>query len=110
YLHGPAQLLRRQRRDHHVGPGGSLAPEAATYELRDHPPLLGRDGERVGELLAPPEDALGRVIDGEAVAVPDRERRVGLERIVRLRRRAVLGLDAVVGLEQRRVDVSAKLV
>ena len=87
--HGPArdpgELGSRERFE----AGTLLGTEASPDELRSHPDVVPAQSEGLGELLARREHALGRHPDGELVAVPRGDGRVGLERRLQLGR----GLD-----------------
>jgi len=86
-LHRPPGRPRRQGRQDNVRPDPQPGTEPALDERRKHPdPALG-DPEGRRERRPDPIGPLGRVVDGERVTVPDRDRGEQPHRVVGLVRR-----------------------
>ena len=95
-----ARGLREAARDHRElaarGRGCELAAETAAHMLGDHADLGARNPEGLGDAFLDREDALGRGVDRELVAVPLRDHAVGFERRVGVNGNPVRALDAHV--------------
>ena len=79
-------------------PRPQLAAETGAEELRDDADILLRQAEHLREDAAIVDDALRRLVERQLRAVPDRRRRMQLDRIVRLGRRDV----GLIELDRRR--------
>ena len=104
---GPAGDAREMGREQALDRGALLRAEAAAHELAGHVHAIGIEIEALRELAARVEDALRRDPRVQLVLRPVGDGAVGLERVVDLRRRAVLGLDDHVGLVESGLDVAA---
>ena len=95
---GPRELGCEERLDARA----LLRAEAAADELRDHADALARKAEPRSELAPRVEHALRRDPRREPVAVPARDRGVGLERRLDVRGRLAGQLDEHLGSRDRR--------
>ena len=91
--HRPPRPFRQLGCEHEVVADSVLGAEAAAHELADHPHLVLRQAEALGQVAAEPPDVLSRDVDVEAVAAPLADALVRLERVVVQRLGRVLGLD-----------------
>src|SRR6059058_5561667 len=66
--HGGAGLARERDRDEGVVARGVFRAEAAAHEVADDAHLVGRQAERLGDLVANAPDVLRRGVDLERVA------------------------------------------
>ena len=107
-LHRTSCALRRQRGEHHMRPRRAFAAEAAADEGRDDPHALGRDAERLRHRFTHARDVLRRVVEREPLALPRRDRRVRLHRVVRLHRRGIGLLDAHFSATKRLVRIAPR--
>ena len=103
----PAELHREERGDDRVLSDAALRAEAAAHVIAENADLRERQLDREVQALTHRERVLGRLPDGENVAVPRRHRAVRLERIVDLRRCAVRRVDDGVGLADRPPHVAS---
>ena len=92
-LHRLADHLRRHRGERRRRPGVALAAKAAADIGTDHVHIGLLDAEQRGQRLLRAGNALRRCPDGQPVAIPARDRRVRLHRIVMFDRRDVGGID-----------------
>src|SRR6185503_19792323 len=88
-LYGALRVPRRHRGEYDVRPCGAFRSKRAAGELRDNVHLLFRHAHRPGDDAPNAVDELRRVVQRELVALPLRDRRMWLDRIVRLDRRAI---------------------
>jgi len=110
-LHRSFDVARGHRREDDVGPRRPLAAEATTEIARDDADVLGAQAQQPRDALAVAEDALGRVVQGQALGpLPDRHGAVWLHRIVGLGRRQVRLLDADLRLLQPGLGVAVPAV
>ena len=81
-LHGAANHLRSHYCKNDVWMGGAFRAEATTNIGRNDADALGLQSERLSNYVPNHMRALVRVIQGDAVATPPRDRCVRFERIV----------------------------
>ncbi len=94
-LNGPVHQPRRQDPEHLRPLYDALAAEAAAQIRTADEDVVGRDAEQCGQAHLCHGHALARRVQNEAVAVPLRHDRVGLNRVVILRRRLIDRIDAL---------------
>jgi hypothetical protein len=70
-------------------PSAQSRPERTADERRDDVDLVGRQPEDRGDLVAYRDDPLALVPERQPIALPPRDRRVRLHRVVLLARNAV---------------------
>ena len=88
-LHRSPRNHRRHHRENHVCVGEELGTEPTADIRRDHAHALGWESERLRDIVADPVCALVRIIQGDAVPAPRRDRRMRFERIVVVCRRRI---------------------
>ena len=81
-LYGPVGLSRSQGRQHHVRPTRPLAAESTANEEGDDADIFRRDTKCFASWLLASRNILRRIMDGQLVAVPFRDRGVRLHGIV----------------------------
>ena len=92
---------RAERRQRHMRPGAQARAEGAADEGRDDADVLGRNAEHGGDLVGRVVHPLRLVPQRQPVAVPGRDRRVHLDRIVVLARDHVGLVDLDLGGRER---------
>ena len=108
--HGPACDPRELGRRERLETRALLGSEGAADELRQHADVILAEAERLRELVACREHPLRRHPGGEAIAVPERDGGVRLERAVHLRGCLELELDPHLGGGERRLSITAGVV
>ena len=88
-LHRPLRDPRGESREWHMRPDAQPGAERAADERCQHPDAGGIDAERNCQRVAHIMRPLGRVMDGQRIAIPDRNGGKQADRIVRVRRRGV---------------------
>ena len=113
-LDRPADDPRRHRGQVRMRPGIALAAEAAADKGADRPHLLGLQPEQLGERFLGSRDCLGRGVDGEplgvAVALPQRDRRMRLHRIVVFDRCRIDSIEPHLCRGKARLGIAATAV
>ena len=84
-----AQLPRRRDGERAMCPWPQLAAETGANKLRDDTDVLFRQPEHLREDASKVEDALRLLVNGQHRAIPNRRRRLKLDRVVRLGRRDI---------------------
>ena len=105
-LHGAVRQLRGHRGERDVRPRRALRTEPAADEARDDAHVLGGQAEHRSELAARADHALRRVVEGEPVALPQRDGGVRLHRVVVLDGRRVHVVDLGRGARERGFGVA----
>jgi hypothetical protein len=93
HLDRALELARRHRRQRRVVVRLERGAEGAAHERRHHADVLGRHAQAFCQMLLHAEDLLRLVEDRELIALPERDGRVRLDRVVVVDRNAVLRLD-----------------
>ena len=106
-LDRPPRHAGAERRQRHVRPGAQPGAEGAADEGRDDADVLGRDAEHGGELVGHVVHPLRLVPQGQAVAVPGRDRGVHLDRVVVLARDHVGLVDLDLGGREGSFGIAA---
>jgi hypothetical protein len=104
---GATEASREHGRDVGVRASEVLGAEAATHRLADHAHVGERHTERLGDVVAHPEDALRALPDGELPALPLGDRGVRFHRAVQRAGRGDLARDHDLGRGERRRDIAA---
>ena len=109
-FHRLAQLPRRRGGERTLRPWKQLAAETRADELGDDADVLFRQAEHLREHAPEVDDSLRRVVQRQCRAVPDRGRRVQLDRIVRLGRRDIGLIELDRRARERGIGVAALAV
>jgi hypothetical protein len=105
-LHRPPRDARGKGREYHMRPGAQPCAERTTHERHQHAHAGRIDAERSRQRVAHAMRALRRVMDGEHIAVPRRDRGEQTDRIVRVLGCGVGGLDLHVSCREGPSHVS----
>ena len=97
HLDRPSCDAGAERRQRHMRPGPQRRAERAADEGRDDADVLCRNAEHRGDLVGHVVHPLRLVPEGQAIAVPGRDRRVHLDRVVVLARDHVGLVDLHLG-------------
>ena len=107
HLDRPPRDARAERRQRHMRPGAQRRAEGAADEGRDHADVLRRNAEHGGDLVGRVVHPLRLVPQREAIAVPSRDGRVHLDRVVVLARDHVGLVDLDLGCRERSFGIAA---
>ena len=107
HLDRPPGYAGAERRQRHMRPGAQCRAEGTADERRDDADVLRRNAEHGGDLVGRVVHPLRLVPQGQAVAVPRRDRGVHLDGIVVLARDHVGLVDLDLGRRERAFGIAA---